>query len=162
MNKSIEERYEDFVEWTTFVEDRFNDWIKTTSELKEKLNWKPDSLSIIENYLLTNFSIEDLKSHENKYPIDAIVSYIGGTIRMNIPETIWKIDLEDQTNLFYNLPYLVFKLGAPTCPHNLVKECLTTGNSGMIKARFDYHLKKWNQYQSYLRSQESNDTQQML
>ncbi|WP_422859488.1 hypothetical protein ACOKFD_00670 [Flagellimonas sp. S174] len=154
MDKTNEERNEDFIEWTTFTEDRFNDWVKPNPKLAKLLDWSPNSLIIVENYLLENFTIEDLENQENKTPIDAIVSYVAETIRKNIPETIWKIDLEDKTNIYYRLPYLVFKLGAPTCPHDLIKDCVGKREHGMIKSRFDYHNKKWIQYQDYLKTNE--------
>ncbi len=41
---------------------------------------------------------------ENKIEIDALVSYYGETMRRNIPNSIWYIELDDETDAYYNSP----------------------------------------------------------
>lgn len=156
MTKSKEDRYETFIEWTTFTEDRFNEWKKSLpKEIAAKLDWTPESLLVVEKYLLDNYSAEDQKLKEKRPALDAIVSYVGDLIRKNIPETTWKIELEDETNIFYNLPYLVFKLGVPLSPHSLVQDALVEKTGSVIKERYSQRCKKWQQYKAYMDSKES-------
>ncbi len=153
MTKSKEERYETFIEWTTFTEDRINEWKKSVpKEIASKLDWTPESLLIVEKYLLDNYSVEYQNSKEKRPALDAIVSYVGDLIRRSIPETIWKIELEDETNIFYNLPYLVFKLGVPLSPHSLVQDALVEKTGSVLMERYSQRYKKWQQYKAYLNS----------
>lgn len=153
MAKSKEERYDTFIEWTTFTEDRINQWKKNIpNEVSSKLDGSPESLLILEKFLLDNYTLEDQKDKEKRPSLDAIVSYVGDLIRKNIPETVWKIELEDETNLFYNLPYLVFKLGVPLSPHNLVQDALAEKKGSVMLERYQQRFKKWQQYQAYMES----------
>jgi hypothetical protein len=152
--KSSKERQEIFMEWTTFTIDRVNEWKKNIpTELANKLDWSPESLTFIEKYALENYTIKDQKDKSKRAVLDAIVSYIGEVFRINIPETIWKIELDNQTNIYYNLPYLVFKLGVPTCPHILLQDVLTDKTGIVLTERFNQRLKKWQQYKAYIDSQ---------
>lgn len=154
--KSREERYETFIEWTTFTEDRINTWKKAIpSEISAKLDWSPESLNILEKYLIDNYTLEDQKDKEKRSSLDAIISYVGDTIRKCIPETVWKIDVEDETNIFYNLPYLVFKLGVPLSPHHLVQDALAEKSGTVIRERYQQRYKKWQQYQAYMESNQN-------
>lgn len=156
MTNSKEELYDNFIEWTTFTEDRISQWKKDIpNEVSSKLDWSPESLLVVEEYLLDNYVLEDQQDIEKRSALDAIVSYVGDLIRKNIPETIWKIELEDETNIFYNLPYLVFKLGVPLSPHKLVQDALTEKAGNEMLERYQQRFKKWQQYKAYVESKNS-------
>lgn len=152
MNKEeIQRREEVFAEWLTFIGDRVKTWKQTLpEEISSQLNWGPESLPVIEQYLLNNFKLEDQNNKEKRELLDAVVSYTGEVFKKHIPETIWKIDVEDTTNIFYNLPYLVFKLGVPICPHHLIQDALTNRTGSELIERFNQRFKKWIEYTAYL------------
>lgn len=156
MEKSREERNEVFIEWLTFIEDRVNEWKETIpTELAERLDWTPDSLPLIEKYAIENFTVADQESKTKRIALDAIVSYVGDVIRKNIPETTWKIDLDDKTNIYYNLPYLVFKLGAPLSPHHLLQDALKESTGNEFVQMFEIMYKEWEEYKAYMDSKKS-------
>jgi hypothetical protein len=156
MEKTKEERNKVFIEWVTFTEDRVNEWKENiTKELADKLDWTPESLPLIEKYAIENYTIADQEDKKKRIALDAIVSYVGDVIRKNIPEVIWKIDLDDKTNIFYNLPYLVFKMGVPICPHHLVQDALKDKTGSEFTDRFNQRFKKWQQYKAHMDSKKS-------
>jgi hypothetical protein len=152
MTKSKEELHENFLEWTTYTRDRFLKWVSQIDDLKSKLDWTPESLQIIENYLLEHFSYEDILNKTNNSSIDAIISYVGDTIRINIPEMIWEINIDDKSDVYFNLPCLRPKLGVPTSPHDLIKRSLGTREIGLIKFTFDYHVTEQKEYEEFMRT----------
>jgi hypothetical protein len=156
-SEEIERRKEVFMEWLTFIDDRIKEWKKTIpGDLAQQLNLNPDSLGIIENYLIKQFQLDDHRDREKRVPLDAIVSYVGTVFCRNIPGTTWKIDVEDASNVYFNLPYLVFKLGAPLCPHHLVQDALFNSSGKEFVDRFQRCMKKYTEYDNYLKSKEHN------
>jgi hypothetical protein len=156
MKEEIKKRKDVFAEWLTFIGDRVKRWKQTLSEeFSSQLNWNPESLLIIEQYLLDNFKVEDQNNKDKRESLDAIVSYTGEVFRRHIPETIWKIDVEDSTNIFYNLPYLVFKLGVPVCPHHLIQDALTNRTGSELIERFNQRHKKWMEYKAYMETKKT-------
>jgi hypothetical protein len=151
IEEEINRRKEIFAEWLTFIGDRVKEWKRTLSkETSSQLDWTPQSLTIIERYLLDHFKLSDQNNKDKRTSLDAIVSYTGEVFRKHIPETVWKIDVEDTSNIFYNLPYLVFKLGVPVCPHYLIQDALTNKTGSELSERFNQRFKKWTEYKTYM------------
>jgi hypothetical protein len=156
-SSEIERRKEVFMEWLTFIDDRIKEWRKTISvEIAQQLNGKPESLEIAERYLIEHFKLDDHREIEKRVSLDAIVSYVGIVFCRNIPGTIWKIDVEDTSNAYYNLPYLVFKLGVPLCPHHLVQDALYNSSGKEFSERFQGRMEKWIEYDNYMKSKSKN------
>lgn len=101
-----------FMEWTTFIEDRVNSWLESANpEIREYLDYSPESLERVEQYLLNNYHKETLAMQENKIPIDALVSYYGETLRRNIPGSTWYIELDDDTSVDFSSPAVRAPIG---------------------------------------------------
>jgi len=154
--EELKKRKEIFAEWLTFIGDRVKKWKKILpEEISKQLNWSPESLLIIEQYLLNNFKLADQNNKDKREALDAIVSYTGEVFKKHIPETVWKIDVEDPTNIFYNLPYLVFKLGVPVCPHHLIQDALTNRTGSELQERFNQRFNKWIEYKAYMETKKA-------
>lgn len=106
------EAKEIFDEWTTFIEDRVDAWsANAPEEIVKYLDYSPESLKEIEKYILSKYNKENLSDPENKIEIDALVSYYGETLRRNIPNSIWHIELDDETDAFYKSPAVKPQIG---------------------------------------------------
>ncbi len=110
-----------FTEWITFIDDRCDRWKEESNiDFADKLDYSPPSLNEIEKYVLSNFSNDSLAEPDNNQALDAIISYIGETLRSNLPNSRWSIDLEDESSFFFNLPVVVTPIGSPISPHKLI------------------------------------------
>ena len=131
---------ENFIEWTTFIEDRVNAWTSTISkEVADKLDYSPESLKAIESYVLSHFDKDSVADTRNKNAVDAMVSYYGETLRRNLPNSTWFLDLEDETNIYFNLPSIRTPVGFPISPYSLFKR-LIAKNIGTFL--YDLYVKR--------------------
>jgi transcription termination factor NusB len=103
--KEKEEKLENFRTWVAFIDDRVNDWRKKLPEnIAKQFDWSLKSLDRMEQYILSNYTHENVLLQENKEAIDAMASYIGETFRLNLPNAKWYIELDDEKNIFFNKP----------------------------------------------------------
>lgn len=128
-----------FIEWTTFTEDRIEEWSKNApKELVDTLDYRPESLKLIEKYILEGYDKESLGQPENKVEIDALVSYYGETLRRNIPESIWYIELEDETSVDFNSPAIKVPIGPLLGIYYLLKRVIAKNKGTFL---YDLYLK---------------------
>ena len=132
---------ENFVQWVTFLEDRIDQWKSSLPlELREVLDYGPHSLSEIESYILSNFSLENFNQVENKAIVDAIVSYFGETLRRNLPDSVWDIELEDESSINFNLPCVKTQVGFPINPYGLLRRIIKKNSGDFLKAFYANRL----------------------
>jgi len=132
-------KQETFIEWTTFIEDRVNEWSTTApKEIVKNLDYSPESLKVIEQYILSKYTKETLGNSENKIEIDALVSYYGETLRRNIPNSIWHIELDDETSVDFNTPSVKAPIGPQLGLYYLLKR-LVVKNKGTFL--YDMYVK---------------------
>lgn len=54
----IEKRKEVFMDWLAFIDVRIKEWKKTIpADIAQQLDVKPDSLEIVERYLIEHFNL---------------------------------------------------------------------------------------------------------
>jgi len=129
-----------FIEWTTFIEDRVDEWSKSVkAELSNKLDYSPDSLLAIEEYILSNFTKDSLSDEQCKMQIDATISYYAETLLRNLPESFWFLDLDDESSYFYNLPSIKTPIGTMICPHKLLPRLIHKNKGTFL---FDFFKKR--------------------
>ncbi|MGP4717565.1 hypothetical protein ACTXGL_13090 [Psychrobacter sp. T6-6] len=128
--KTREERFDLFQYWLMDLSDALNRFIDSKPLcIRDKLDYSIESLDIIENYLLSQYSHNNEIIQEPADILNGYSIYVGETFRKVLrdktdrdPNT-WKIELDDVDYVFYNLP--IIKVGAYTgCPRALVTACL--------------------------------------
>ena len=77
---------EDFENWLFAMDDELDKFLtELPTEVPKKLNYTPESLDILEEWMLKNFSDhKELLSKNNKKVQDNISRYIGETFRKNL------------------------------------------------------------------------------
>jgi len=109
--KEKEEKLENFRTWVTFIDDRVNDWKKKLPEdIAKQFDWSLKSLDQMEQYILSNYTCENVLLQENKEAIDAMASYIGETFRLNLPNARWNLELDDKRNIDFNIPTVCIQM----------------------------------------------------
>jgi hypothetical protein len=134
------EKLENFHEWITFTDDRVYAWMKELSDdVRSRLDWGVDSLDVLERYILDNYTREALRDERNKAAIDAIASYMGETMRRNLPNGKWRIELDDERNLHFNVPTVttVPMAGAPISPFGIMLRVFHVNSGGVLRRIFD-------------------------
>lgn len=132
-------KQETFIEWTTFIEDRVNEWSTSApKEIVKTLDYSPESLKVIEQYILSKYTKETLGNSKNKIEIDALVSYYGETLRRNIPNSIWHIELDDENSVDFNTPSVKAPIGPQLGLYYLLKR-LVAKNKGTFL--YDMYVK---------------------
>lgn len=133
-------KQDNFIEWTTFIEDRVDQWsVNLSKEIIETLDYSPESLKVIESYILSVFSIESVSDIKNKKEIDAVISYYAETLRRNLPDSIWYLDLDDEDNIYFNLPSIKTPIGFPISPYSLIKRIINKNKGTFL---YDFYEKR--------------------
>ena len=138
--KEKEEKLENFQTWVTFIDDRVNDWKKKLPEnIAKQFDWSLKSLDEIEQYILSNYTRENVLLQENKEAIDAMASYIGETFRLNLPNARWNLELDDKRNIDFNVPTVVTipQAGAPINPFPMILLILNDKSGSILKEIFE-------------------------
>ena len=105
--KEKKERKENFIEWVTFIPDRIIEFKKNLpKEISDSLDGSPESLEILENYMIQNFSIEDIQNPKSGDAIDGFMTYTGDVFQKKLPNAKWSINLEDEYNIYFALPVI--------------------------------------------------------
>jgi hypothetical protein len=129
-----------FIEWTTFIEDRVDEWFKSIKvDLSNQLDYSPDSLITIEEYILSNFTKDSLSNEKCKMQIDATISYYAETLLRNLPESTWFLDIDDESSYYYNLPSIKTTIGTMICPHKLLPRIIHKNKGTFL---FDFFNKR--------------------
>ncbi|MCT4613898.1 MAG: hypothetical protein N4A49_03370 [Marinifilaceae bacterium] len=129
-----------FDEWTTFIEDRVNEWFTSApQEITNALDYSPESLKIVEKYILANYSRASLTNPKNKKSIDALVSYYSETFRRNLPNSIWYIELEDEGSIDFNSPCIKTPIGTVIPLFYLIKRVIAKNKGTFL---YDFYIKR--------------------
>ncbi len=114
------------------------------AEIVKHLDYCPESLKEIERYILEKYNKENLGDSENKIEIDALVSYYGETIRRNIPNSTWHIELDDETDAYYNSPAVKPPIGLHIGLYYVLKRIIHKKTGTFLYNRYIKTIKKNN------------------
>ena len=114
--KTRNERFDLFQYWLMDLPDALNRFIDSKPlYIRDQLDYSIESLDIIENYLLSQYSHNNEIIQEPADILNGYSIYVGETFRKVLrdktdrdPNT-WKIELDDVDYAFYNLP--IIKVG---------------------------------------------------
>ncbi|HWB93685.1 MAG TPA: hypothetical protein VG605_17615 [Puia sp.] len=100
--------------WLNIMPDEMPRLSILPKEIRAQLDYSLDSLDVIEEYIVSNYSVEELKDRKNKFARDLFVRYIGETFRKNVPELFWAFESENRKDAYYGIPVLMTMTeGAP-------------------------------------------------
>jgi hypothetical protein len=124
---------ENFEWWITMIPDRIEELKQSLpQEISSKLDSSVNSLDVVEKYLLENYTIDTLHLPQNASLYDGLARYIGHAFKRNVKDAYWAIELEDKTDVFYNVPTLIVKgtNTSPFCPLVMITTSIdrNTGN----------------------------------
>lgn len=132
-----EERFERFEEWLGHMPEALDNWMeRLPKDLTEQLDYSVESLDILEEWLLHEFS--DARSAvggENFLMGDGAARYIGETIIKNFGGR-WDMDVHDPNSLVFGTPCIrgFDKGGIPVVPLRLVVNALDKRQGGHFRS----------------------------
>lgn len=96
----------DFEWWITCIPDKINRLEELLpTNVYSKLDYSLNSLAVLGEYICgTIQSIESLKQNEELW--DCLASYVGTTYRRNVPTAEWRIEIEDEKNIYFGVAAL--------------------------------------------------------
>jgi hypothetical protein len=132
-DKEKAKNWKTFEDWKFVMTEAIPEFLsKLPEDIADSMDFSPDSLDILEEYILKNFTVESIKEEKNMYWCDWFARYIGETYRKNLDGAEWGIDLEDENQMYYGLPVITnaYKQQVDYCPHEeiLTVLILKTGN----------------------------------
>jgi hypothetical protein len=113
--------------------EEFQTWLAVDLEVRDELyaligqELPPDidSLDVLEEFLLGRFPDPDAAvTLEHRGITDAAQRHVGLVFVLNVDDTVWDIDLDNEDSVYYRLPIVRFADGAQECPLTLVTACL--------------------------------------
>ena len=109
------EDYERFQYWLVDMDDALHRFfIGLDPALAEKLDYSPESLKLLEAWLLSRYkTVDEVKPMSQAKTIDGAARYAGETFRKNLGGK-WHIDYEDPKNAYYGKPQLMDMKGQRT------------------------------------------------
>jgi hypothetical protein len=107
------QEYEEWLASMDFSLDQLRQ--NVPSNVAKALDHTARSLSVLEGWMLANFSSLDDIMRSDKYLIDRISCYLGETIR-KATGGIWTINLSNREDVYYGLPVVKREGKASICP----------------------------------------------
>ena len=76
------------------------------SEVRSRLDYSPESLDLLERWLVEKYSsVQDALSEQSNPILDGASRYVGETLRKNLSGT-WFINNTDEKMLYFGIPQL--------------------------------------------------------
>ena len=107
-----------FEHWLFAMDDILEDFIANFPGDKQSLDYSPESLKVVEQWLMDSFAtIEDAEEEAGKIPLDRAARYIGETYRRNLGGK-WNLHLKNPKYVHYGIPELIDMAHVPVkvCP----------------------------------------------
>jgi hypothetical protein len=113
---------ESFDYWVDYMNEAIGEFKEQLpSDVADALDWSPESLNVLEEWILQNYSGPQEILSADTTIVDGAGRYVGETFRRALRDHYWDIDLDDNKNVFFGLPVLTTKEKAtPVSPLSLV------------------------------------------
>jgi hypothetical protein len=131
---------DEFEYWLFHFYDAENDFINYfNKQTGVKLDYAPDSLNTLENWLLEKYADHDsILSFGNKEILDGASRYVG-SIFIESLNGKWTIDTQDKDNAYYALPVILYSNGSD-CPITIVTTALHRRTGNFISSNLNKKL----------------------
>ena len=126
-----------FESWIAGMSNRIDEWIECVPPSDLSFDFSIESLDKLEQFLLSNYAVEDLENEAKRMELDGAVSYIGETIINVLREARWVIYLDDESNIYFGLPCVLTKYSGALSIHLLLKEILEAKTGKVLTNRLD-------------------------
>ena len=134
------EKEEQFDWWITCIPDKILALKKQLPKaVSDKLDFTLTSLDTLEKYLLEEYTFESIQIDKGFW--DGCASYLGYVYKLNIPDSEWYIELEDEKDVFYNKPSLRIKNKANFVPHAYITTAIDRGSGNFISTIINNHIR---------------------
>lgn len=125
--------------WLNIMPDEMPRLSILPKEVRMRLDYSPGSLDVLETYIRTNYTMDEMKDRRNKFARDLFARYIGETLRKNGTELYWSFETEDDQSPFYGVPVLL-TLGQedhvpPMTPTIWVMSLIEQSDGGFLRAQ---------------------------
>lgn len=121
-------REDQFQIWLIHMDDAIDPFkMKLPEEVSNSLDYSPESLDILEGWLLNRYSSkEDIKRESEAIIFDGSVRYVGEVFRKTLGGR-WVINFNDRNDVFYGIPQLSDMRGqeVPFSPFTTVTACFS-------------------------------------
>ncbi len=118
--KTIAQRKESFQYWLLDMDDSLEHFISKFKKGSIMLDYSITPLDPLEKLILATFrTVDEIEKDRSLY--DEMACYVGETFRRTLGGA-WKLDLENKSSAYYNLPILDYDV--PICPHKLITACI--------------------------------------
>lgn len=130
----------DFEWWITCIPDKINRLEELLpANVFNKLDNSLDSLALLGEYICdTIHSNELLKQNEELW--DCLASYVGTTYRRNVPTAEWRIELEDEKNIYFGVPALRTKSNTNFYPKYEITAMIDRKRKDFLQAITKRHI----------------------
>jgi len=129
MGKQLKEMNseEQFQDWLAHMDDAHEAFlVRLPAEVRERLDGSPDSLGVLEAWLLERYpTMDTILEDEEASHLDGAARYVGEVFRKALGGH-WRLRLNDPKYVFHGLPELWFleEKDTPDAPHTLVTASL--------------------------------------
>jgi len=93
--------------WLSIMPDEMPRLSILPKQLREQLDYSLESLDAVEQYIVSNYTVDELKDRRNKFARDLFVRYVGETFRKNVPDLFWAFEAENEKDAYYGIPVLM-------------------------------------------------------
>jgi uncharacterized membrane protein (UPF0182 family) len=123
--------------WLNIMPDEMPRLSILPKEIRDRLDYSLDSLDVIERYILSNYTVDELKDRRNKFARDLFVRYIGETFRKNVPDLYWSFEAENEKDAYFGIPVLMAAAEGvpPLTPTLWVTELPGQKDVGFLRSR---------------------------
>ena len=115
MSRTASTTRDDFEYWLIDMDDAIDRMVaELPADLQPKLDYSPGSLDVIESIILARYSdVDKMIAPDQARIVDGYARYIGETFRRNIGGH-WDVDLENDRNVYFQIPVLTAYEENPT------------------------------------------------
>jgi hypothetical protein len=131
----------------------FQAWLANDLEVRDELeamigtDLGIDTMSLdkLESFLLNRYRTPDeaLRLNERGV-IDAAARHIGLVMLLNVDGALWAIDLENEDNVYYQLPIIKLPDGAEECPLTLATATLDRRTGEYLRTAVENYEEEYN------------------
>jgi hypothetical protein len=123
--------------WLNIMPDEMPRLSILPKEIRDRLDYSLGSLDVIEKYIVSNYTVAELKDRKNKFARDLFVRYIGETFRRNVPELFWAFEARNEKDAYYGIPVLmtIAEGVPPMTPTLWVTELPGVQDVGFLRSR---------------------------
>jgi hypothetical protein len=134
-------------------QQEFQAWLAREVEVREELErmvghelaLDETSLDPLEAFLLRRYAgPDDALRLSGRAVLDAVARHIGLVMILNVDETSWAIDLQNEDSVYYRLPIIRLSDGAEECPLTMATAALERRTGDYLRTVVEGYMEDYN------------------